>query len=425
MQLDYTEGVNILKATGIVVEYNPLHNGHVYHAHQAKETTEADIVIAVMSGNFLQRGEPAFVDKWTRAKMALESGVDIVFELPYRFATGNAPIFALGAISLLDAAGCSAYCFGSEDGDIEPFQNSLDLINLSKNEYESAVKSAVQDGVSYPMALNNAYHSIQSNAEKDRSLADLSKPNNILGFHYMQAALSIDSQMKPATIKRLGADYHEKDLIAKKFASATGIRKSFFSTNTLDEVADFIPPATKSILSHWKAERGQFGNWDTFYPYLRYSILRDGPDRLRHIADISEGIENLIYRAAQKNNSFQTFMEEVKSKRYTWTRIQRMLTHILTGFTYDMRSEMDEPAYLRLLGMTNDGRTFLNERKKDLPIPLVSKVAAYSDPSLNMDIRASDIYALAIGIDSGCALTGLDYTISPIMINHFEGRSFK
>lgn len=412
-----------MKATGIVVEYNPLHNGHVYHAQQARIATGADVIIAVMSGNFLQRGEPAFVDKWTRTKMALVSGVDIVFELPYRFATGNAPVFAQGAIELLDAAGCRAFCFGSEDGVIEPFQNSLQLIDSHADDYESAVKIGVSEGLSYPMALNRAYKTILA-GQPAIPVADLSMPNNILGFHYMEAAQSIGSRMDAVTIKRMGAGYHDETL-DQKIASATGIRKSFFGSETLDDVLDFIPLASRNLLLEWQSERKGFGNWESFYPFLRYVILRDGPSRLRTIADVSEGIENLVFRAAQSQHSFQSFMDAVKSKRYTWTRIQRMLTHILTGFTKENRSEMEKPAYLRLLGMTNEGRSYLSGRKKNLPLPLISKAASFSHPSLDMDITASDIYALALGNGKSDSKIGLDYQTSPIMIDHFSSRSFK
>jgi len=413
-----------MKATGIVVEYNPLHNGHVYHAQQARKVTGADVVIAVMSGNFLQRGEPAFVDKWTRTKMALASGVDIVFELPYRFATGNAPVFAQGAVGLLDAAGCSAFCFGSEDGDIAPFHNSLQLIDHHAADYDAAVKQAVAEGLSYPMALNKAYKSILT-GQAAVPVADLSMPNNILGFHYMEAAHSIGSSMDAVTIKRMGAGYHDETLDNQKIASATGIRKSYFGSATLDEVSAFIPEATRILLLEWQSERTRFGNWESFYPFLRFVILRDGPSRLCDIADVSEGIENRIFRAAQSQPSFQSFMDEVKSKRYTWTRIQRMLTHILTGFTKIMRTTMEKPAYLRLLGMTNKGRSYLSYKKKEFPLPLISKVASFSDPSLDMDVTASDIYALTLGAGTGDSKTGLDYLHSPIMEDHFGSNAFK
>ncbi|WOV86211.1 nucleotidyltransferase [Sporosarcina oncorhynchi] len=406
-----------MKATGIVVEYNPLHNGHVYHAQQAKKVTGSDIIIAVMSGNFLQRGEPAFVDKWTRTKMALATGVDLLFELPYRYATGHAPVFAEGAIRLLDAAGCTAFCFGSEEGDIGVFKQSLKNIDSSRDTYEFTVKQAIQEGTSYPKALNKAYETIR---ERGLGGADLSKPNNILGFHYMQAAMTIGSDIMPSTIQRLGADYHKDSLELGEIASATGIRKSYFSTSSLKEVMDFVPATTGELLDEWQEAGLKFGNWESFYPYLRFIILREGPEKLAHIADITEGIENLIYKAAKDHSSYQPFMETVKSKRYTWTRIQRMLTHILTGFTYNMRDSMHTPSYLRLLGMTNEGRAYLNEKKKSLHLPLISKAASFSDPSLDMDIHASSIYALATG-----QMTGLDYTTSPIIGNHFSSNSFK
>ncbi len=405
-----------MKATGIVVEYNPFHNGHAYHAAQAKELTGADVVIAVMSGNFLQRGEPAFVDKWSRTKMALSNGVDIVFELPYAFATATAPIFAKGAIRLLDAAQCSAFCFGSEDGEIEPLERSLQLIQRAGTRYEQTVQEAVSQGISYPKALNAAYIEAAQCSAMKGTLADLSKPNNILGFHYMESALAIQSTMTATTIPRIVAQYHDDAISGNQIASATGIRKAFFESDALSTVTDFIPDSTRDALIDWQSTQQSFGNWASFYPQLRFTILREGPERLRTIADISEGIENLLYRAAATHGTFEGFMTAVKSKRYTWTRIQRMLTHIFTGFTYAMRSEMTDPSYLRLLGMTQTGRLYLNEHKKRLKLPLVSKAAALSNPSLNLDIHATDMYALGIGnVTSHCRI-GLDYNTSPIIM---------
>ena len=405
-----------MKASGIIVEYNPFHNGHLYHAKQAKKMTGSDIVIAVMSGNFLQRGEPAFVDKWARANMALNNGVDIVLELPYTFATSNAPTFARGAIQLLDAVQCSAFCFGSEDGAIEPFERSLHLIRQSNEDYEKIIKEAVRRGNSYPKALNEAYQTVADASATDGKLADLSKPNNILGFHYMEAAASIGSEMTAITIPRIVAQYHDDAIEGNQIASATGIRKSFFETDSLDAVVDFIPDSTREVLTNWKDERLIFGNWQSFYPKLRFTILREGPSRLALIADITEGIENLLYRAAANNETFDGFMNEIKSKRYTWTRLQRMLTHIFTGFTYNLRSEMKDPAYLRLLGMTSAGRLYLNEHKKRLKLPLVSKAAAFSHPSLHFDIHASDMYALGIGKGNSQSEIGMDYNTHPIIV---------
>lgn len=407
-----SKGLMALKATGIIVEYNPFHNGHLYHAAQAKKRTEADIVIAVMSGNFLQRGEPAFIHKWARAEMALHNGVDLVFELPYAFATAHAPTFAEGAIRILDAARCSTFCFGSEDGDIAPFQRSLHLLQQSGGQYEQAVKDAVGRGLSYPKALNEAYLAVATTVPVDEPLADLSKPNNILGFHYMEAAQAIGSTMQAITIPRIIAQYHDDAIPGNQIASATGIRKAFFQSDGLQAVNAFIPETTRDVLLDWQADQRQFGSWSTLYPYLRYTILREGPDQLKMIADITEGIENLFIRAATTHSTFEHFMEEVKSKRYTWTRIQRMLTHIFTGFTYSMRQLMPAPSYLRLLGMTAAGQRYLNETKKRMKLPLISKAAASTDPSLQMDIHASNMYALGIGNNQ----IGSDYDRHPIII---------
>lgn len=404
-----------MKATGVIVEYNPFHNGHIYHVLQSKKKTEADVVIAVMSGNFLQRGEPAFVDKWTRSKMALTTGVDIVFELPYAFATGHAPLFAKGSIEILDAAGCASFCFGSEDGDVKPFENSIQLIEQSAEQYDETVKENVKHGLSYPKALNEAYKLIGQAQVSLNPLADLTQPNNILGFHYMNAAREIQSSMEATTIQRIGANFHDEIKENQEIASATGIRNSFLNSSDLDDIAKFIPPITREVLSEWQKSYKTFGSWTLFYPYLRFIILRDGPERLSSIADITEGIENLMYRAAKSNDTFEGFMNVVKSKRYTWTRIQRMLTHIFTGYTYATRNKIKSPSYLRLLGMTANGQAYLNKNKKRLKLPLVSKVSAFSNVSLDFDIHAADMYAFGIA-NTNSPVLGKDYKQSPLII---------
>ena len=410
------KGVLNLKATGIVVEYNPFHNGHKFHAAEAKNRTNADVVIAVMSGNFLQRGEPAFIDKWARTRMALQNGVDLTFELPYAFATAHAPKFAKAAIQILDAARCHSFCFGSEDGDIHPFANSIELIEQAGNNYEQTVKDAMIRGLSYPKALNEAYTTAIQFSDSDMPVADLTKPNNILGFHYMQSALDISSTMEAVTIPRIGAGYHDDAEEHNPIASATGIRKSFFESNTLNSIRNFFPEETHERLMEWQSNHQSFGSWASFYPLLRFTILREGPDSLAGIADVREGIENLFYRAAASNDTFDGFMYQVKSKRYTWTNIQRMLTHIFTRFTYDIRAQINSPSYLRLLGMTQTGRLYLNQNKKELKLPLVSKASAFSNPSLNMDIHAANMYALGIAQGTNKSIIGSDFTNPPIFI---------
>ncbi|VDG97394.1 Protein of uncharacterised function (DUF795) [Lysinibacillus sphaericus] len=401
-----------MKAVGIVVEYNPFHNGHLHHVISAKAQTQSDVVIAVMSGNFLQRGEPALIDKWTRTKMAIDNGVDLVFELPYERATSNAPSFASGAIQLLDAAGCSSYCFGSENGSIAPFIETLNRIDSVQAQYDAIIRNAVQEGISYPKALNRAYSTLIRSSMNEHETVDLSLPNNILGFHYMESAKKMGSAMVPTTLPRLGAGYHDDVAHDTPIASATGIRKEFFESKSTENIQQFVPHSVVQSLNDWLAQRGRFGSWDSFYPLLRLQILREGPTRLATIADVSEGLENLLYKAAKKADTFQQFMAIVKSKRYTWTRIQRMLTHIFTGFTYNDRESMQNPDHLRLLGMTSIGQSYLKERKEEMKLPVVSRLANSESASAIFSATISDLYAF--GIDSTQPQLGLDYRIPPI-----------
>lgn len=398
-----------LIATGIVVEYNPFHNGHLFHLQQAKKRTNANVIIAVMSGNFLQRGEPAIVDKWTRSKMALANGADLVIELPYAFATAHAPQFAKGAIEILDALRCNYFCFGSEEGTIAPFTNSLELIHSHAQIYEQTIQQAMQEGCSYPRALRAGYDLISQ--QTTLPLVDLSEPNNILGFHYMQAACAIQSAMTPLTIRRKGSHYHDSSLPTDSIASATSIRNEIF-TNGAADVQPFMPESSFTLLHEWTTKHG-FQSWERLYPLLRYSILREEPQRLAEIADVIEGIEFSFYKAAKEQATFQSFMQAVKSKRYTWTRIQRMLVHILVGYRKATREQITSPSYIRLLGLSETGRRYLRSVKKQLLLPIVSRVAALDDPSLLLDSKGTDIYMCSI---KSAPAPGLDYRMPPIML---------
>lgn len=383
-----------MKATGIIVEYNPFHNGHLYHAQQARAAAGADVVIAVMSGQFLQRGEPAFADKWTRSEMALKNGVDLVIELPYVYATAQASDFAKGAIHLLDAIGCSSFCFGSEEGSIEPFLNSISLLSAERTEYDRMIHEAVQTGISYPKALNEAYRALTGTQE---GFVDLSLPNNILGYHYIEAAKNSGFPIEPLTIQRIAANYHDPVNKNLTIASATGIRKAFFEEGSLEELSRFLPAPSIDSLVSFQSQYGAFGSWELFYPLLRYTILRERPENLKRFAEVTEGIENLIYESAKKENSFEEFIGRIKSKRFTRTRVQRMLIHIYTGFTWEQLRSFEKPGYLRLLGMSETGRRYLNAQKKNIGLPLISRAADLFDRMGKLDIHASYLYLTGIG----------------------------
>ncbi|QTB27907.1 nucleotidyltransferase [Lysinibacillus sphaericus] len=401
-----------MKAVGIVVEYNPFHNGHAYHLTQAKKVAKADIVIAVMSGTFLQRGEPAMVDKWTRTKMALAGGVDIVIELPYVYSTAPATDFAKGAISILTAVGCDSFAFGSEDGSIQPFLNTYDLIDNNRTEYDALIKDSLKTGASYPKSLYYAYE--QLTQKFPAPYIDLAQPNNILGFHYLEAARTLDSNIKLLTIPRIAAGYHDALKQDSSIASATGIRKALASTSSLQSVQKVVPETSFDYLTDWHRHYKKFASWESFWPLLQFTIMRHTPSELTRYAEVTEGIENAIMKAAKNSSSFNSFMEKIKSKRYTWTRIQRMITHIYTGFTKEQLQSFEAPSFIRLLGMSAKGQAYLGKRKKDIELPLISRVAATNDAMLAIDIHAAELYNLSI--EQGVTAQSLpkDYQTPPI-----------
>lgn len=380
-----------MKAVGIVVEYNPFHNGHAYHVKKAKLETSADVVISVMSGQFLQRGEPALVDKWTRTKMALESGVDIVVELPYVYSTAQATDFAYGAISLLDAIGCETFVFGSETGRIEPFLQTYEGIHTHANLYNEEIRQAVQAGLSYPMALQKAYLAVEQVVNIE--MVDLSLPNNILGYHYVEAAKKHGLHIQPYTIQRLQAGYHDDVDYTLQIASATGIRKALKENLAIEQ---FMPKSAYELLKAWQQTHGDFISWHVFWPLLKYAILRHTPEQLTSYPDVKEGLEHALIKHAKSSDSFEQFMTKLKSKRYTWTRLQRMLTHIYTGFTKEQLHSFEKPSYIRLLGISAQGQRYLSAKKKEIALPLISRVAASNDPMLALDLQATTMYHLGL-----------------------------
>jgi predicted nucleotidyltransferase len=401
-----------MKAVGVIVEYNPFHNGHALHLEESKKASGADVAIAAMSGNFLQRGEPALVSKWTRTKMALDAGVDVVFELPYQYATQQAEIFAYGGVSLLSSAGCESVCFGSEDGNIEAFQRTYDFLALHDKDYQERVKQHIQNGVSYPKALSMAFLDLSP----EESLIDLSQPNNILGFHYLKAAKKLENPLKVLTVPRKSAGYHDEHFSSTTIASATSIRTALFSKNgQIDEILNYVPTTTFKILNEYKAINGEFHHWELYWPFLKYKLLQSSAEELRGIYEVEEGIENRLLNQVIHAESFLDFMNRVKTKRYTWTRIQRICLHVLTNTKKSEMNVGNKPVpYLRLLGMSEKGRLYLNKQKRQIGIPLISKLSSYNHDEITPDVRASKIYRL--GLTSGSQKLNNEYSETPIYI---------
>ncbi|MCH1623896.1 nucleotidyltransferase [Fredinandcohnia quinoae] len=406
-----------MKSVGVIVEYNPFHNGHKYHIDETRKKTNADCVVAIMSGNFLQRGEPALVSKWSRTKMALEAGIDIVIELPYAFATQKAETFANGAISLLNALHCDEVCFGSEHGTINEFIMTVDFMKKHQETFDKYLKEAIKEGNSYPKAASLAYLSLSN----DEKYLDLSKPNNILGYHYVKAIIEQKSKLIATTIKRTSAEYHDEVFTHTSIASATSIRKALFSTKgNLDEIKNFLPETTLSLLTAYYDEYKQFHQWEDYFGLFKYRLLTSNPAELALIYEVEEGIENRLLSTIKVSTSFKDFIERIKTKRYTWTRLQRLCLHVLTHTTKNEMLNIKEnksASYIRLLGMSQKGQKYLNLIKKKVDLPIISKLSAHKDDLLHLDSKATQAYLSIFPEPLRSKLLHDEYSTPPIRYN--------
>lgn len=387
-----------MNVVGLIVEYNPLHNGHQYHFEQAKKVTNADAVVIVMSGNFLQRGEPALVNKWARTEMALHMGVDLVIELPYVYSTQQARHFAFGAVTLLNSLPFVTHlCFGSESGELDDLQTMAELLIREPDSFKETLRQKLGEGNSYPKSYGESL--VQLSKDKALDPALFSQPNNILGLHYLMSLLELNSSIIPTTIKREKASYHEKEFVDQKIASATGIREALFSTTTPDwnKIKPFLPPYTLDILQREAAEGRGPVNWENYYPYLIQSFLAQSSQHLHSIYEMEEGIENRFKTKAREADSIEQLCQLVKSKRYTWNRIQRIMLHTYTQFTKEeaLSLKLEEgPSYLRLLGYSSTGKKLLNQYKKELTLPLISSIRKQHPAMLDWDIKSALLHTL-------------------------------
>ena len=383
-----------MKAVGLVVEYNPFHNGHKYHAAQSRLQSGADTVVAVMSGSFLQRGEPALVDKWTRTSMALQNGVDLVVKLPYIYSTQHAEHFARGAIRILDALCCESFCFGSEDHSIANFLSIHEKMESRQHELNSLVKGFSKEGYSYPKSFSLA---MQELGMLEEGSLDLSKPNNILGLQYVKAALSGGYSIKPQMINRIAAGYHDPDLPEGDIASATSIRNALMEGGD-DAVRSFVPESAYEQFLGYRNRTTVLRHWELYWPLLKYRLLSSSPDQLESIYEAEEGIHHRLKETALAAGSFKDFIVRAKTKRYTLTRLQRICVHILTGTEKSqIKPLLKTEPYIRILGFNETGRTYLRENKKKIGLPVISRVAAgQANPILALDIKASFIHSLAL-----------------------------
>lgn len=371
------------KAVGIVVEYNPFHNGHKYHCLKARE--HGDLVIAVMSGDYVQRGEPALINRWDRAELALRNGVDIVVELPVFYSTQSAEIFSRGAVGLLDLMGVEKIVFGSESGDVQSLKERAELEEM--NEFKEELKKQLKDGNSYPTAYSNSLRKLNKGIDLNS--------NDILGVEYIKALKFWESDIEPVTIKREKSGYYSEG-IEDGISSATGIRKKLEQG---EEIKDVVPLTTYDILKE-ALEKNRFAKLKDFYPFIRHKILLEKYN-LKYIQDIEDGYENRLYEAAFKCIDFEEFFKEIQSKRFTIGRTQRILIHILLGIKKsDVESVKNNVPYVRVLGFTKDGQNYLKFLKeKDIEILTTLKniqriLSEENLKLLEMNEIASKIYSM-------------------------------
>ncbi|MEG0277504.1 MAG: nucleotidyltransferase [Coprobacillus sp.] len=361
-----------MRVLGIIVEYNPFHNGHIHHIQKAKSITQCDYIIAVMSSSFVQRGEPAIIDKWQRARLAIEYGVDLVIELPFVYACQSADYFSRGALSLLNAIGVTDICFGSEDGNIETFLKIANAIELNKDEYNQYVRSFMQEGLRYPDACNKALQIIVKQ--------DIRTPNDLLGLGYVKEIVSNHYPITPHCFKRTN-DYHSQTI--QTVASASAIRKAI-STN--QDYANALPQP------ELYQEETYFLN--NFFTYLKYQILLTPTTTLSQYHLVEEGLENVMKNEIEKATSTEEFIHALLSKRYTRPRIQRMLIHVLMKNTKEDIQNAMNIDYLRILAMSQNGRQYLNSIKKNCPFQLITRFNAYQHPALDIEFKATKLLSL-------------------------------
>ncbi|WP_106497725.1 nucleotidyltransferase [Lentibacillus sp. Marseille-P4043] len=380
-----------MKACGLIVEYNPFHNGHVYHLEEAKKVSKADCMITVMSGSFLQRGEPAIIDKFHRTNAALASGIDIVVELPYVFAVQSSDLFAKGSILTLHALGIDSICFGSESGMISDFVTGYHTFYERKDLFRETLKEQLNQGMAYPEASRLAYQKIGLTTAG----MDLAKPNNILGFSYVKAILENSLPIEPLTIKRSKSGYHD-ETITSSIASATSIRKQLFTSGKITpEIAETIPKATKEELERYYHTASCWHHWEAYFNLLHYRVMTMSKTELRAIQGVDEGLEYRIKKTAKTATSFTEWVKAIKTKRYTWTRLQRMFVHILTNTKkqdMDRLTNLSSIPYVRILGLTETGRAYLNKAKKQTDVPLISNLSRTNPPMLSLEEKATAAY---------------------------------
>jgi predicted nucleotidyltransferase len=387
------------KVLGIIVEYNPFHVGHLHHLRSSVNLTHADYVVAVMSGNFVQRGEPAIIDKFARTKMALKAGVDAVFEIPTIYAIQDASGFAKGSIWMLNAMNViTDVVFGSETNNVKKLSSIANVLIKEPPSYRKLLKKYLKEGFSFPNARRYALCELMPEVNSK----EIRQSNDILGIEYMVALKSLNSKMVPHTIKRIGASYNDENVTS--IPSATAIRKAIFNKEKLRGLPDF---SLETLEKEIEKGRGPIFLRDLFN-MMKFKMLMLSREGMESLYGFNEGMAKRMIDNVDKS-SVDEFLAAVKTKRFTLTRIRRRMLYALFDVKRDLVLDSNEygPQYLRLLGFKERGRKILREISNHSTIPVISNVSRFNHfldkrnvnvplakEQLSLDIKATDVYSL-------------------------------
>ena len=398
---------------GIIAEYNPFHNGHLYHLLKSKEITKDNYVIAIIGGNFTQRGETSLIDKWTKCEMALDNGVDLVIELPTLYSISSAENFADGAVKILNSLKIVDHIsFGTECEELNKLNILANTLFEEPKEYKLFLQSELDKGLSFPKARENALMDFLNDYSYKTVL---SGSNNILAIEYLKALKKHRSKIQPILVPRGNSNHLNKDYTGK-ITSSTSIREMIKVGNTRN-LKTALTPSSYTILKE-EFSKGHFvRDFSQFESLIIYNLRNSSLEDIKKLPDVSEGLENLIKKAANSTNNIYELIDKITSKRYTETRIKRILLYSLLGITQKQIdiSKKTNP-YVRILGFSKNGKELLSRITKNNPnLKIVTSVKKFLDENtsknltmmLEKDILATNIYTLGFEADS---LANLDFT---------------
>ncbi|MCI5879762.1 MAG: nucleotidyltransferase [Bacillales bacterium] len=357
-----------MEKIGIICEYNPFHYGHKYHINEIKKMYPDSMIILVMSGPFTQRGDASIINKWDKARIALDNNVDLVIELPFVFATQGADIFSHGAIEILKYLKVDKLVFGSESNNIRELKD-LAMSALNNKAYDILVKDYLSKGVNYPTALSKALSDLNGTI--------INTPNDLLGLCYIKEIIKQKANIEPISIKRTN-DYHDKEL--KDFiTSATSIREGIKNKQS---IVKYLPNNVIEYINNVFI--------DDYFDLIKYKILTED---ISNIQTVDEGIENRIKKYIYVSNSLEELINNVKTKRYTYNKLKRMFLHILCNFTKDEARKNKNVKYIRVLGFNKVGQKYLKEIKKDIGVPIITNYTKENSKLLEIDFRVNSVYS--------------------------------